>query len=345
MIFTSHSDVKKSCHIVINNYYHSNATDAKGYYQDVVKRMTEDYKVFIDHAVYSSKQNFRLMDCTKYGKNRYKIFNRTWRFCDEEIIYSGDITEVFKSSLVSWIEDCKPLPAYEIEKKNKVHPLHAMTFDYMSNMNNPNRNDQREYRSLNNDEVREAFNIFKIYYLELTKMKVFPYKIRDVEQSRVTLNRTRPSYCPICKRPHESEHCSIFVSYSKKVYYKCFRDKDVTDTSLEVGQINNHNVTNNKNMLDNVSKDIKKQDTKNNNLIYSNQTIDSNQSIDSSQTVNLTFNVYDNKDKVQINVSTEKQTKILPDVLEGIKMMTQKSGYSHDIAEMNRFSNEVFTKK
>ena len=319
MLFTSHSDVKKSCHIVINNYFHSNASEAKGFYQDVVKRLTVDYKEFVDASVYSSKQNFRLVNCTKYGKNRYKTFNKTWKFSDEDIVYTGDITNIFKSSLVSWIEDCKQLPLYQVEKKNKVDPLHTMTFDYLANKNNPNSNEQREYRKLNDEEVMEAFNVFKIYYVELTKSKVFQYKIREVDHSRITLNRTRPGYCPICKRHHESDHCSIFVSYSKKVYYKCFRDIDVTDTSLEIGNINGK-------IINTQNKFIKSDNNKNKSI----------------PVVNLSFNLYDKKDSVVVKT---KNKKVLPDVLEGIKMMQQKNGYSNDITEMDRVSNEIFSKK
>ncbi len=43
MIFTSHNSSKYSCHIIINNYVHSNNEEAKGFYHNIISRMDNNY--------------------------------------------------------------------------------------------------------------------------------------------------------------------------------------------------------------------------------------------------------------------------------------------------------------
>ena len=63
LVFISHDSkgAKKSSHVIVDHYCHSDHNEAKGFYQEVVKRMDTDYKIFVDSGVYSSKQDFRIV--------------------------------------------------------------------------------------------------------------------------------------------------------------------------------------------------------------------------------------------------------------------------------------------
>nr|QBK90246.1 MAG: DNA primase [Pithovirus LCPAC102] len=233
LIFTSHGEHKKSCHIIIDHYCHSNNIEAKAFYDDVTKRMTQDYAIFIDCKVYSKNQDFRMVGCTKYGKNRYKIFNKEWIFCNTKIKYMGnkDGLSIFKSSLVGWIEDCKILPEYkEIKKEQYVDPLYKNTFDYIANIHvKPNNTVNKssviyDTDCISQDMAIEAIILFTKYYKDVLKFNIFPFRNGGIKGRLIKFTRKCPSMCPICKRVHTSDNPFLLIAKNNNVLYMCHCD-------------------------------------------------------------------------------------------------------------------------
>jgi len=62
----------------------------------------------------------------------------------------------------------------------------------------------------------------------------FPFIVRDVKGSIISLKRLKPSFCKICERVHEHENPYLLV-IDDNVYFYCRRN---TDKNLPLGKIN-----------------------------------------------------------------------------------------------------------
>lgn len=92
LIFTSHGNTsvssKRSYHIVINNYCHYNHKEARALYDLVISRFPDSMKPFakfVDVAVYSSKQQFRMLGSQKKDSGRPKRFASSWMYKGQQI--------------------------------------------------------------------------------------------------------------------------------------------------------------------------------------------------------------------------------------------------------------------
>src|SRR5665647_110986 len=79
LIYSSHSQIKKSYHIKINNFVHKNQEEAK-YFYDLIKSKLPSNFTGLDPKVYNSNQQFRIVHCQKSNSNRIKIFREQWNF-------------------------------------------------------------------------------------------------------------------------------------------------------------------------------------------------------------------------------------------------------------------------
>lgn len=209
LIYSSHGANKRSYHVVIDNYCHSNNKDAEGFYHKVIQNIDEKYKVYIDSKVYSPTQQFRIVGSEKCNSNRPKVFEESFIYDDNLYThqYSIETTEdenfnnliLLKESLVSNTNHCQLLPSYELPKK---------TYDY-SNV------------SLDDDTIDLCMK--KMYQKFEQLGYECPFEYLNYNGSIITLKRNAASYCPMC------------ISHYEK-YVKPFVD----ETSLEIRSINPH---------------------------------------------------------------------------------------------------------
>jgi hypothetical protein len=82
LVFTSHSlpkpetnTIKKSYHIIIEGFCVNNYKDNKEFHDRVVRRMPEKWVNIIDHSVYNSLRQLRIVGNMKWQSNRFKILN------------------------------------------------------------------------------------------------------------------------------------------------------------------------------------------------------------------------------------------------------------------------------
>lgn len=239
LIYQSHSDDYEKCsfHIVVHHYCHTNNHQALAFYKKIVELMPDKYSKYIDHSVYSSKQNFRLLGNQKIGSGRPKMFQNRMRYQGKYIkhIYDVDFKneidlekklnleklECLKESLVSWVNDCEYLPSFQREEERTK------------------KQNYEDLGDLSPETVKEAEKFIG--------NKDFPFIVRDIKGSVISLRRLRPSFCDICDRIHENENPYMLV-VENNVYFCCRRNKNKKKLLGEI--------TTNTFLVDNFLKDI-----------------------------------------------------------------------------------------
>lgn len=203
LIYSSHSSTKRSFHVVINNWKHRNNINAKAFYQEVINRIgDEDVIRYIDHAVYSSKQQFRLLHSQKWNSNRPKIFHEKFTILGKTYQHQWKQFlprhyEEFADSLVGLTADCQFLPDYYVDR---ISP-------------NLYTNDS----DLNDHQIERA--------IALMNQAMDPvFEIDKITPPFISLRRCEPSMCPICKRIHESQNPYILVS-NRTFLWSCRRSE------------------------------------------------------------------------------------------------------------------------
>lgn len=204
LIYTSHDPEgkKKSYHIIIDNYFVKSNRECRHFYNLVTSRMNHDYAKFVDHAVYSGLQNFRLVNCTKVGKQRFKVFNEYFTFRDRTI---KNIIE-------------------EEGNKNHIILAHSLVShtNYCKHIQGLTEHVSRRKLRLAGDLGDKAINDA----MELLRKRTGDELEEDELESReniIALRYTgRSYYCPVCLRRHESERPFIFV-IGKSVHFDCRR--------------------------------------------------------------------------------------------------------------------------
>lgn len=196
----SNDDYKLSYHIVVNNHYHIDNEEAKAFYEKV-KSNIKYFSEYIDHAVYSNFQQFRIVGCEKPGNNRPKLFRSKFKlgtktyehvFSDDEMLDIDRDMVIFKESLVSFTSNCKMLPMFsEIKKKNFTQNTNEIT----------------------EEEANLAFSMLSDKHF---------YTIKDITNV-IILKRLKPSYCVLCERIHQNENPFITI-FKDNVYFYCRRN-------------------------------------------------------------------------------------------------------------------------
>lgn len=237
LIFTSHGAKKRSYHIIIDHYCHIDNDDAKGFYDAVVEKFKQILPIsyyeqvhlltkpeliskWIDHNVYKSKQQFRIVGSQKPGSGRKKEFNAVWYYYGKEIRYvypeaieseTHQMMLELEASLVSNTVKCALLPPF-VEDKN----------------NGSNGVINKESLNLTVTDAREA--LFKLgQFIGMSpNNNDFPFRLRknnEINDNCVILRRVKPSRCTLCNRIHESENPFIFIyGKERKLYFDCRRN-------------------------------------------------------------------------------------------------------------------------
>jgi len=219
-IYTSHgySDgkIKKSYHVVVNHYYHSNNQEAKAFYHAVVAKLPEEVKQHIDHSVYSSTQQFRMLGCKKIGTERTKKLTREFLLNGEKVIREfGESLEgedskmqfmiMLEESLVTArVSTCKPLPKFtspETENTNKTY----------------------ESLDISKEMTKEALDLLATYLKTSVDSSYFPFVFDKVDGSFVLMKRRKPSPCKLCRRVHHNENPYLIIAANYTVFYHCRR--------------------------------------------------------------------------------------------------------------------------
>lgn len=246
ILCNSHGARKRSFHLVICNYCHTGAREAKAFYQAVATYMNQlsGYKEctgYVDHKVYNPNQQFRIMGSQKANSNRPKIMMFSFIYMQREFTHEivdlephADkrlmVFRAFAESLVSLDAGCETLPQWEV-----------MT---MSKFKGGNYEDRRftlmDLETLPEDDVAKC--------LAMMEEKVdISYYVADVQGHLIDIRRNAGTsfICPVCstdKEPHEhtGTHPFIFI-INRRVYFKCRRNPEEKSLLLGMLDIDNTN--------------------------------------------------------------------------------------------------------
>ena len=226
LIYTSHGDKKVSYHLVINNYCHTNNVEAKAFYHQVMEHIPTEWKEFIDQAVYSPTQQFRIVGSQKVHTTRVKTLLKTWVYHGKTIEYQypedpdspeHEMVMQLEASIIGYVGSCKYLPPFE-----------------------PKSDQIKSYIESDDLELKDAKSaiglIAKAGNIKLSDSR-FPYKFLGINGPIIMLKRIKPSKCKICNRIHENENPYILVvGEEKSVYFHCRRAPE--DKKLFLGKLN-----------------------------------------------------------------------------------------------------------
>lgn len=212
IVCSSHSEVKWSLHLVLDNWYCDNSRECKEWYERTMRNLDKKYTKFIDSQIYGSNHAFRLLGSTKFNEKRYKVFNQEWNFKEDIIkyVYPEKIQSdkhkfllEFDASAITLVSKCYPLPQL-IQTKEENNYLMS--------------------HSLNDDAVLMA--------VELNKEKNGKsMKVIKIQGNLIIFSRGLPTHCIICDRVHETEGSFLVLKsvnngqyeFKYDVYFDCRR--------------------------------------------------------------------------------------------------------------------------
>jgi hypothetical protein len=212
LLYTSHGPSKRSYHVVIDSFAHENNREAKAFYDAVVKRIPFNSN-YVDHRVYSGKQQFRVVGSQKQNSGRSKVFHKQFTYGTGQIthIYHqvASSTEhetliILYESLVGMTSMCTLLP-------NKV------TEAMKTYRNNGKINVQAD---LLLDTALKAVEMLAAKFGTTSDDPEFPCEYANVQGGIIIMKRRFPSCCWICKTVHHSNNPYMYILYGN-LYWHC----------------------------------------------------------------------------------------------------------------------------
>jgi hypothetical protein len=200
---------KYSYHVVVDNWRHNNSFEAKCFYDRVIAEMPRDMADFVDHSVYKSVQQFRMLGNTKVDDYRPKIRVTHWDYLRELTLMGQDKQgyEEFAASLVTCVKHCQALPVEATKKwDNDDAEIHYPGLEHLERL------------------------VPSEYQLDLKSgLKSYGYRL----QRREGIGKKE---CIVCHRTHgtntKGDNARIFMK-GNKVFFACFRDATKTHYLLD----------------------------------------------------------------------------------------------------------------
>ncbi len=245
LVFTSHVEhegkcVKKSYHIVVEGFYLNNYKENKEFHDRVMKKMPLNWRDIVDHSMYKSLQQFRIVNNTKWKQNRFKTLNQDltlnyykrngWIPKTTPESEEHEIILLLESSLITQTISCSILNCKPVENDKSI-------------INNFKDGEEltEGFNPLTPNEIRDALALcYKYAGLEFGDLR-FPYNyLKTVENngfsSLILLKRLKPSTCAICNRLHENENPFLIIfGANRDVYLDCRRNSE--NKKLHVGAL------------------------------------------------------------------------------------------------------------
>jgi hypothetical protein len=268
LIYSSHSDNKRSFHLILNNVCHDCNLEAKAFYDIVINHIKLNHNnkfnksfliEFIDKNVYSSKQQFRTLGSQKLNSDRPKIFHEQFTInnINYNHVYKNNLylNQLNKQSYIRLCEsmvthtfDCKLLPSFMTNKIYTQSITQSITID------------------INYELADKCMNMLFDKFKSLNI--ICPFTLKNCKNNIIILQRNNSSYCPLCSRIHENQHPFMFITYGK-LYWDCRR---YNQDKFFIGyiDIDLYNITSNNNNSNNNNSNNNNSNNNNSNNITSN---------------------------------------------------------------------------
>ena len=232
--------VKFSYHIIVNNYCCLNHKEAKEIYIRTLEKMKNpEYRQYVDLAVYSSLQQFRIAGSCKQGTNRIKTLKTSWRLKEESTKESENTSIEYKyveqpendfhrhvleldASLLSVTSHCQYIPTIVSSESDS-------TTEKIKKSSNP------EFVNIDIPTAKRAIEMLANMAGMSSNSSKFPFRFLGLNSSLILLKRVKPSMCSICSRTHFQENSfMLIVGEEQAIYYNCRR----SPKNIFVGKLN-----------------------------------------------------------------------------------------------------------
>lgn len=237
LIYQSHGTDKYSFHVLLKYYCHQNHQEAAKFYDAVIQQGNNSLNTYVDRAVYSKMQAFRLLKSSKYNTNRIKQkvtsieLDKLYEFEN-----SDSNIEKFQHSLVSYVAQCQYLPSFN--EKKSCEQCNILLQEKIALENNQllkwtlqqqgvrcekcNTEYENKKQLLIAQQVSTETSIKLLNTLESVIGQRGAFKIRTISNNYIVLDKLKPYLCPICKRQHNGENPYLTVQQDN-TYYHCRR--------------------------------------------------------------------------------------------------------------------------
>lgn len=196
MIYESNGATKYSYHVLLDRFYHNGNKEAKEFYKIVKANVASKSREFLDAAVYSSNQKFRLYGSSKAGEGRYKL-----RLTE---LTTG--ASINGTHTVTW-----PTRTFKEEFYDSLSILREKR-DY-THIELPDANTPKPDAPMQLCSIREILKFIPPGFV-LENVTKYGYRLRRVART----------FCEICGRAHEHENAFININDSVVVFH-CFRNQ------------------------------------------------------------------------------------------------------------------------
>ncbi|MNK77842.1 hypothetical protein D3C87_974570 [compost metagenome] len=217
LVYNSHGEKKRSTHLVLDGLCHNNNVEAGQFYELVTMKMDPLYRRVVDNAVYSTKQQFRVIGSQKQGSLRPKRLQMEIPYHGNIIkhVYPFKITthqEIYTTELYQSFITCTSSCQYlslgtlpEILPKNRSVKVYDIP-------------------DANETDIELCLQMMsKMFGLDYRDRR-FPFKYLGVTGTIILLKRLRPTRCTLCNRIHENENPFIQINNTTRVvYFDCRR--------------------------------------------------------------------------------------------------------------------------
>lgn len=221
LVYTSHGPSKRSYHLVVNNYCHVDYRDARCLYEKVMLSLPDSFSSYIDRAVYSKKQQFRIVGSQKFESGRPKVFQKQWTYFGQLIdhLYNDepdtpDSVLQLDESLISYTSNCNVLPSL---------------FDASESKSQPKSSRLHDVEDVSRRTAEQAVILLASQGGLSPSDRRFPYRFDGIHGGIVCLKRLKPSRCSICNRVHDHENPYLVIlgeGPRKTIYFHCRRAPD-----------------------------------------------------------------------------------------------------------------------
>ncbi len=214
LVFESYSKSKLSFHIVVDEWCVENHLENRAFCDKVLELLPRAYRRIVD-PLYSSTQQFRIVDCHKWQDSRIKTLSKLsvgprgqgWTPRTEALSEDHGRMMILGASLVSNVSYCHLLPRYRPVTPPRMQRQYS--------------GDQDIEVSL--DDAQKALAMFR------NRFPPGPFRLESVLDPQdgsvlILLKRLAPSLCPTCARTHENENPFLVVGgHYRDVYFDCRR--------------------------------------------------------------------------------------------------------------------------
>jgi hypothetical protein len=228
LISTSHSEIKRSYHLVLDGWSTKSREECKYFHDMVMNGLSARVRNFVDHSVYKKNQQFRIEGCHKWGSTRTKTLSLElsegpgdvigWKPPCKPTSERHRALMLLGATLLTNVADCSVLPSFKPPEPVKtivVTPLEPGQELVM--------NDYIAHRALELVAIAAGMPL---------EHPAFPYDLSkwtepEGDSCVIMLKRRMPSLCRICLRIHENENPYLTISgENRNVYFDCRRRED-----------------------------------------------------------------------------------------------------------------------